>query len=98
MLAFVLISFGLVAIFTKSSLFEPLRAFVEHRSHWWWHLIGCTMCNGFWVGVALALVGLWPHVSSVRVLDVLAAGWTSAGVSWALHRSEEHTSELQSRQ
>lgn len=85
MLTFLLAAFGIVTIVTKSSLFDPVRVFAARRVKPLAPLVTCTMCNGFWIGVGLALLDLGPHVARARWLDAFIAGCIASGVCWASH-------------
>ena len=46
----------ITVIVTESLLFEPLRKYVRGRSHYLGELVGCHLCFGTWVGLALSLL------------------------------------------
>jgi hypothetical protein len=56
LLIFILVGFGITTIITKSTIFEPLRNFLDTggeylRNNFWGLLIVCPLCVGFWIGV-----------------------------------------------
>lgn len=46
----------ITVIVTESLLFEPLRRTVRERSRYLGELVGCHLCFGTWVGLALSLL------------------------------------------
>ena len=43
-------------ILTMSSLFEPVRDFIESKSEFLGELVSCPMCLGFWVGLTISVL------------------------------------------
>ena len=82
---FILSSVGITTIFTISSIFEPVRDFLEKRSAYVGEMINCPMCTGFWVGLvvsacsfdmnivyagAIASFSSWMMISLVELIQV----------------------------
>lgn len=61
LIIFILAGISITTIVTKSTLFEPLRDFLDTggeylSNNFWGLLIKCPMCMGTWVGMYLSLV------------------------------------------
>ena len=56
LLFFILASCGVTFIITYSSIFEPIRTFIEKRSDFFGELLSCPMCAGFWVGIVISVL------------------------------------------
>jgi hypothetical protein len=52
--SFIFATVGITMIITISSVFLPIREFVESQSRPLGELIGCSMCTGFWMGVLIS--------------------------------------------
>lgn len=48
--------FGLVNIIGRGSIFTRLRDFIELHSDFFYKLISCPMCLGFWVGLGMGVL------------------------------------------
>jgi len=66
---------GITVIVVLSSLLEPIREFISSKSNFLNKLINCTMCTGFWVGVACSF---WFEINPVF------AGAISALLGWSI--------------
>lgn len=52
---------GWVYLVTEAAIFAPIRITISAAGSFLEALIYCPSCVGFWVGVALAATGWWPH-------------------------------------
>ena len=75
LLFFILSSCGITFIITHSSIFEPIREFVERRSNFFGELLSCPMCSGFWVGFLLSVVDFQEY-------NPIYAGAITSLISW----------------
>lgn len=104
LIAWVLLELGLVYLITESMIFSPLRMALARSSMFLAGLLYCPACAGFWVGLALGLLGAWPEAllrSDLRLLEPAIAGvavgalWGSwhPNPAWALERPEPEPEE-----
>jgi len=56
LLFFMLASVGVTVVISISSIFEPIRLFIQSRSSFLGELITCPMCTGFWSGLLISLI------------------------------------------
>lgn len=72
----------ITVIVTESLLFEPLRKNIRERSHYLGELVGCHLCFGTWVGLALSLLfrprWIGRRAGLETVLGVIADGFAIA--------------------
>lgn len=60
LLRFLLVAAGLLYILTRSVIFAWLRQAIARRHILLMALMYCPACMGFWIGLTLGLLGLWP--------------------------------------
>ena len=75
LLFFILSSCGITFILTTSSIFEPVRDFIEERSNFFGELVSCPMCSGFWVGLVVSALDFQNY-------NPIYAGAITSLVSW----------------
>lgn len=68
---------GIVYFITESALMVPARIVLGSMSDTVSILLYCRMCVGFWVGIILGWVGLFPPTTMPFV-----SGLTAMGVMW----------------
>ena len=54
--SFIFSAVGITMIITVSSLFLPIRSFIDSKSSYLGELINCPMCTGFWVGLIVSFL------------------------------------------
>lgn len=67
----VLFSFAITVVFTRGSIFEPLR---QHGPELWRDLVKCPLCSGVWVGGAAAVLCLDLYALPLRYATFLVLG------------------------
>lgn len=89
-LAWVLVVYGTSLVLTSSALLAPLRRRIGSFHPKLETFVGCMMCVGFWVGLALSWrygVGVARFVNARLVSSATRAvldGFASAGLCWVL--------------
>ena len=79
MLLFFLLLWGLVYLWTGSKIMMPLRmALGAVLPYWLLDLCYCPPCAGFWFGLGLSALGVWPH-ETVAVWAPVEAAVASTG-------------------
>ena len=84
-IAFFLV-YGITNIIVNSSLFEPFRNYISTKVDdnkamlYFYRLITCMMCLGFWVG---AFVGLF--YGPFHPMNIIFNGALYSGTTWILH-------------
>lgn len=90
-LAWVLVVYGTSLVLTSSALLAPLRRRIGSFHPKLEMFVGCMMCVGFWVGLALSWrygVGVARFVGESRLMSsatrAILDGFASAGFCWIL--------------
>lgn len=71
LLSFILACYGMTMIIVYGKIFDPIRPD--------WHMLKCTLCTGWWVGVFNWFMFSLPF-------NLLIAGCISAGTSYILSK------------
>ena len=81
LIAWWLVTNGLTIIITTSAIMEPLRRLLRTK------FIQCSMCMGFWVGIALAwaIPTYCPIQIGSPLLICLANAFASSAACWMTH-------------
>lgn len=80
---FYFVCIGTSIIITSSSIFEPVRNFIDSKSSFLGELFSCPMCMGFWSGVFWSIVNSnFSGEHYVGHLNVVYAGILSSLFSW----------------
>lgn len=80
---FLLTCYGATTIVTQSKLFEPVRAICNRVSETLGYWSQCPMCMAVPIGMTFAAV--WPPGELARPLAIVAGGFASSGLAWAVH-------------
>lgn len=83
-----LICYSITNVITQSSLFDPIRKYIEQKNKHIGKLFKCPMCMGFWIGILLSFIWFSPsnlidfNMSNIPycILD----GFLSSAISWLL--------------
>lgn len=75
----ILAAFGIANILGKGSIFEKLRTWLECHAKFFYEMVTCPMCLGFWIGLALGGVyGPFPWWNPLN-------GAFYSATTWAIH-------------
>ena len=85
LIAFVLVCWGITNILVNSKLFKPLRDRLKPVP-FLGQMIYCTMCMGWWVGLAVSCLGMnITEVSYDYRLEFIADAFVSSGTCWIIY-------------
>ena len=73
---FVLVCYGLTQIIVDGKILEPVRPK--------YMLFHCSMCMGFWVGMALAFLSDYTNLWNFQKLDIFLMGTLGSGTTFFL--------------
>jgi len=82
LILFLCCSFGMTHIITRSTIFEPVRDFMQKKSEdFFGVLFTCPTCMGFWVGVFICLFLFQPIVLTNWLSSAFVSGCIASGFS-----------------
>ena len=89
LLFFILASSGVTVVISISSIFEPIRLFIQKRSSFLGELIACPMCTGFWSGLFISLISF--DINPIYGGSIASlSGWVCVSLVDVMHSASNY--------
>lgn len=83
LLMYILVVYGITTVIVQSKIFRGIRDFIKKRSSFFYSMVTCMMCTGFWVSL---FVSFWLPQTGYIIFD----GFLGLGGVWLLHTIQNY--------